>query len=201
MKHIKNWKAANDLFKDYCEQHRNDALTESWRERLDAADKAPKIKEIFVKVKYRRGHEGISASAEVVAFMDVPETGTVSALGRGHAGGGGYDKASAAVNEALWFENRRSDPKGERETKVLARAAVDRFVIEHGPDMWKEYAVDPTPVPHFSIAGKGMGTLTRLFRRIGCKYPEDTACKDYLIDYDESAKDQDAYHIVRKDVI
>jgi hypothetical protein len=61
MKHIKNWKTVNTIFKAYCEQHRNDALAESWRERLDAADKAPKISELFIKVKYRRGREGITA--------------------------------------------------------------------------------------------------------------------------------------------
>lgn len=200
MEHIKNWRAVNNLFKNYCKQH-NDAMADSWRERLDAADKAPRILEFFIKVKYNRGHYGVNASADVFVYMDVPEVGTVSALGHGHAGGGGYDKESASVNEALWFERKRSDTRGTKETKALARAAVDRFVIEHGPALWKEYCIDMAPVPHFSFAGKGMDTITRLFRRIGSKYPDNPVCLDYLIEYDNSSKQQDTYHIIRKDVI
>lgn len=201
MKHIKNWKAVNTAFKAYCNENRNDALADSWRERLDAADKAPKITEIKIRVLYRRGREGVNATATLWLTMEDEEFGHISAYGYGHAGGGGYDKASAAVNEAMWFKGRRADTQVEKDGKVLARAALDRFVIEHGEKMWNEYAIDRTPVPHFSIAGKGMSTLTRLFRSIGSKYPENPACEDFVIDYDESAKNQDTYHIVRKDVI
>jgi hypothetical protein len=200
MEHIKNWRATNNLFKNYCKQH-NDAMADSWRERLDAADKAPKITEIKIRVLYRRGHEGVNATATLWLTMEDEEFGHISAYGYGHAGGGGYDKASAAVNEAMWFGQKRSDTRETKETKALARAAVDRFVIEHGPVLWKEYCIDMSPVPHFNFAGKGMGTVTRLFRRIGFKYPDNPVCKDYLIDYDESAECQDTYHIVRKDII
>ena len=74
---------------------------------------------------------------------------------------------------------------------------VDRFVIEHGESLWKEYAVERTPIPHFCFGGKGMNTFTRLFRRIGCR-PCGEQIEDYLIDYDEPCRGSDVYHVIRK---
>ena len=77
---------------------------------------------------------------------------------------------------------------------------LDRFVIEHGEELWKEYAIDRTPMPHFHFDGKGMSTFTRLFKRIGCRF-SDSPVKDYLIDYTETDRGADVYHIIRKDRI
>ena len=85
-------------------------------------------------------------------------------------------------------------------TRSAARASLDRFVIEHGEELWKEYAIDRTPMPHFHFDGKGMSTFTRLFKRIGCRF-SDSPVKDYLIDYTETDRGADVYHVIRKDRI
>jgi hypothetical protein len=127
--------------------------------------------------------------------------GTNMAMGEGRVTGCGYDKRSAAVSEALCFNHRKKDGYGAFVTRAAALASLDRFVIEHGEELWKEYAIDRTPIPHFHISGKGMSTFTRLFKRIGCRFDPDSAVKDYLIDYTETDKGTDVYHVIRKDKI
>lgn len=173
-----------------------------WTERLEAADKAGKLVEILISINWTRSRVwGSNPHAECrVYFEDTEYGGTRGAYSEGRASGYGYDKRSAAVQEAFGF----SLPKKRRlaaceKDLVLARASLDRFVIEHGEELWKEYAIDKTPVPHFSISGKGMSTFVRLFRRIGYKYDANFPVKDYLIDYLETDRGSDVYHVIRKD--
>lgn len=203
MKHIKNWKAVNAAISKYYENNKSEYVQNNkmyWMERLAAADQAPLLTQIMADVRWGRGSEGLVAKATVTVEME-DENGLSCGYGHGRAAGGGYDKASAAVNEALAFEPRRADSKAARETKKRALASIDRFVIEHGEKLWEKYAIDRTPFPHFCFAGKGMGTITNLFRRIGVKYSNGAVCKDYLIYFDESGRNEDHYHIIHKDYI
>ena len=203
MEHIKNWKAVNAAIAKYYETSKSEYVQknkEYWMERLAAADSAPLLTEVRIDVRWGRGSEGKIAKATVCVAMD-GEDGASYGYGHGRAAGGGYDKASAAVNEALAFEPRRADSKAAKEAKKRALASVDRFVIEHGERLWKKYAIDRTPFPHFCFAGKGMETITNLFKRVGFKYDNGAVCKDYVINFDESGRNEDHYHIIHKDYI
>lgn len=173
-----------------------------WTRSLEDADKAGKLVEINIRVEWSRSRMyGSNPHAFAYLCYEDEKYGTKTAMGEGRASGCGYDKRSAAVYEALCFRSKKNDGFGEIVTRSGARASLDRFVIEHGEDLWKEYAVDRTPMPHFNFDGKGMGTFTRLFKRIGCRFDRDSAVKDYLIDYTETDKGADVYHIIRKDRI
>lgn len=174
-----------------------------WTERLEAADKAGKLIEINILVNWTRPRTGgANPHAECWLCFEDAEYGTRSSYSEGRASGYGYDKRSAAVQEAFEFGiSKKRDNADHRKSMALAKASFDRFVIEHGEELWKEYAIDKTPVPHFSISGKGMRTFTGLFRRIGCKYGANFAVKDYLIDYSEPDRGSDVYHVIRKDRI
>lgn len=174
-----------------------------WTERLEAADKAGKLIEINISVNWTKSRTwGSNPHAECWLCFEDAEYGTRSSYSEGRASGCGYDKRSAAVQEAFGFGiSKKRDNADRRKDLALAKASLDRFVIEHGEGLWKEYAVDRTPLPHFSISGKGMGTFTGLFRRIGSRYGRDFAVKDYLIDYSEPDKGTDVYHVIRKDRI
>ena len=164
-----------------------------WTRRLEDADKAGKLVEINIRVEWTRSRMyGYNPHAFAYLRYEDEEYGTMTAMGEARASGCGYDKRSAAVCEALSFCRRENDG---------GRASLDRFVIEHGENLWNVYAVDRTPIPHFSFAGKGMGTFTRLFKKIGSRFDPDSAVKDYLIDYTETEKGTDVYHIIRKDMI
>jgi len=172
-----------------------------WEERLEAADKAGKMIEINIRVEWSRGGMcGSNPRATAWLCYEDPKYGSNTGMGIGSANGGGYDKGSAAVYEALCFNVSKRHSFDGRLALADAKASLDRFVIEHGEELWKEYAIDRTPFPHLCFAGKGMSTFTSLFRRIGCK-SYGAAVGDYLIDYNESPKGADVYHVIRKDRI
>lgn len=175
--------------------------SEQWARRLEAADNAPKLLEINISVHWAKSRTwGSNPTAEVWVCFSDEKNGTRSAHGMDRASGCGYDKRSAAVSGALHLGVKKGDDSYERESKALGRAAIDRFVIEHGEELWKEYAIDRTPFPHLTFGGKGMSCFTRLFRRIGC--PERlwgyATVKDYLIDYSEPERGDDVYHIIER---
>lgn len=174
-----------------------------WTERLEAADKAGKLIEINISVNWTRSRTwGSNPHAECRWYFEDPEYGTRSAFSEGRASGCGYDKRSAAVQQAFEFVvSKKYRHAHSSKDLAFARASFDRFVIEHGEELWKEYAIDKTPVPHFNISGKGMSTFTGLFRRIGHKYDANFAVNDYLIDYSEPDRGYDVYHVIRKDMI
>jgi len=173
-----------------------------WKRRLEDADKAGKLVEINIRVEWSRSRMyGSNPHAFAYLCYEDEKYGTNTAMGEGRATGCGYDKRSAAVYEALCFNHKKKDGYGAFVTLSAARASLDRFVIEHGEELWKEYAIDRTPMPHFHFDGKGMSTFTRLFKRIGCRFDPDSAVKDYLIDYTETDNGADVYHIIRKDRI
>lgn len=168
-----------------------------WEARLEAADEAPRLLEIDISVHWAKNRSwGWNPHAEAwVCFAD-KQYGSRSAYGEGSASGCGYDKRSTAIDEALGMPVKKRDNAEQRSEKLLARSAIDRFVIEHGEELWKEYAIDRTPFPHFSFGGKGASTFTRLFRRAGCLGRwGDAPVKDYLIDYRETDARDDVYHI------
>lgn len=172
-----------------------------WTGRLEAADAAGKLIEINISVNWTKSRTwGSNPHAECWLCFEDAENGSRSSYSEGRASGCGYDKRSAAVQEAFGFGiSKKRDNVDRRKDLTLARASFDRFVIEQGEELWKEYAVNRSPMPHFDISGKGMGTFTRLFRRIGCRYDANFAVKDYLIDYSEPDRGSDVYHVIRKD--
>lgn len=149
--------------------------------RLDRADNADKVVEIQV-------HSWTSKSyvwhAEVWVGVDGAE-GYYSEYAKGSAGGGGYDKESAAVQEA--FSKLKK-----------AGAALDRMVIEHGEKAWGEYAIDARPFPHFSLSAKGMGVFENLFPRLGFKNGRsmEKAFPEFVLDKDGRAQWSNSYHVI-----
>jgi len=173
-----------------------------WEDRLEAADNAGKLVEINISVNWSRNHTwGMNPHAEAWVCFEDPEYGTRSAYGEDRASGCGYDKRSAAMNGALCLACKKKDDEERKTSCRLGRASIDRFVIEHGEELWKEYAIDRTPFPHLSFGGKGTGTFTGLFRQIGNQYQRCMPVTDYLIDYRERDYGSDVYHIIRKDRI
>lgn len=174
-----------------------------WEDRLEAADKAGKLIELRIDVNWGRDSEYrcLSPRAEVWLSREDPKYGSVMTYHRGDvAGGAGYDKASAAVSDALTFEVKKRDSNNTKECKIQALASLDRFIIEHGEELWKEYGIAKKPFPHLHFNAAGMSCFTRLFKRIGSNY-NDVPAKDYLIDFNESEKGTDTYHVIRKDRI
>lgn len=190
---------------DRARKHLEESLPRAvdvWTRRLEDADTAKKLVELNIRVEWSRsGMHGPNPHAFAYLSFEDDKYGTGTAMGEGRARGYGYDKRSAAVYEALCFNQRKKDKCCALVAGSAARASLDRFVIEHGEELWQEYAIDTTPIPHFSFGGKGMGTFTRLFRRIGCRFEKNSAVKDYLIDYTETDRGADVYHIIRKDRI
>jgi len=172
---------------------------EWWAKRLDSADKAGKMREINIRVEWSRNRlYGSNPHATAWLCFEDDKYGSQTGMGEGSATGCGYDKRSSAVHEALCFCTKKRDQYGRNAAAMAARASLDRFVIEHGEALWTEYAVERTPMPHFCFGGKGMSVFTRLFRQIGCQ-PCGNPVKDYLIDYHESQRGADVYHVIRKD--
>lgn len=187
-----------------CREHLEKDLPKEekrWTERLEAADKAGKLIEINISVSWTRSRTwGSNPHAECWLCFEDAEYGSRSSYSEGRASGCGYDKRSAAVQEAFGFGiSKKRDNADSRKDLALARASFDRFVIEQGEKLWEEYAIDKSPMPHFDIRGKGMSTFTHLFRRIGCGYDANFAVKGYLIDYSEPVRGSDVYHVIRKD--
>lgn len=166
--------------------------------KLEAADKAGRLLEITIDVNWHRNSTwGMNPHAVAwVEFED--ELGRNSARGEDRASGCGYDKRSAAVSGALQLGVKKKDSAEVRRRKMAARASIDRFVIEH-EKLWGEYAVDRLPVPSLTFGGKGMSTFTRLFRRVGTTWKG--AVNDYVIDYRETDRGSDFYHVMRADKI
>lgn len=170
-----------------------------WEKRLEAADNAGKTIEINIRVEWSRNRTyGSNPHATVWLCYEDEKYGSNTGMGEGSATGCGYDKRSAAVYEALCFNTKKRDQYGRNAAATAARASLDRFVIEHGEALWKEYAIDRTPFPTFNFGGKGMSVFTRLFRQVGCR-DYGAAVKDFLIDYNESPRGADVYHVIRKD--
>lgn len=173
-----------------------------WGVKLEAADKAGKLIEINMCINWGRQRNGCGhPTCEAWLFFEDKEYGSRSAYGVGTAGGCGYDLRSAAMQDALNFETRKGDDAEARIAKSKARASLDRFVIEHGEALWNEYAIEMTPFPHLSISAKGSNEFTNLFRKIGCKPYREFPVNDYLLDYRETDKGSDVYHLIRKDRI
>jgi len=186
-----------------CREHLEKSLPkyrDKWESRLEAADNAGKLKEINISVNWSRNRTwGWNPHAEAWVCFEDPEYGTRSAYGEDRASGCGYDKRSAAMSGALCLVCKKKDDKERKESCMLGRASIDRFVIEHGEELWKEYAIDRMPFPHFCFGGKGSSCFTRLFREIGSRPYRDVPVKDYLIDYRETDSGSDVYHVIRKD--
>lgn len=173
-----------------------------WEARLEAADKAGKLLEINIIVNWSRSRTwGMNPHAEAWVCFEDPEYGTRSAYGEDRASGCGYDKRSAAMSGALSLAFKKKDDEERKTSCMLGKASIDRFVIEHGEELWKEYAIDRTPFPHLCFGGKGSSCLTRLFRWIGCKHYDDVPVTDFVIDFRESDRGSDVYHIIRRDRI
>lgn len=173
-----------------------------WEARLEAADKAGKLFEINISVHWSKSRTwGMNPHAEAWVCFEDPKYGTRSAYGEDRASGCGYDKRSAAMSGALCLACKKKDDEERKTSCMLGRASIDRFVIEHGEKLWKEYAIDRTPFPHLCFGGKGASCFTRLFRRIGCKPYGDVPVTDFVIDYHESDRGSDVCHIIRKDRI
>lgn len=177
-------------------------MVKHWEARLEAADRAGKLIELNMCITWGRQSIGCGRpKCEAWLFFEDKEYGSRSAYGVGTAGGCGYDLRSAAIQDALSFDPKKRDDDETRLAKSLARASLDRFVIEHGEPLWSEYAIERTPFPHLSISAKGSSVFTGLFRKIGCKAYQEFPVKDYMLDYRETDKGSDVYHLIRKDRI
>ena len=144
-------------------------------DRLDAADRASKFTGMKVKIEWHRSRTwGYNPSAEVWVYsdgsgtqfpiLDSEGTQLIGSNGRpyvtktwyrtGHASGTGYDKRSASIQDAI----------GEC-------PIITRLIIEN-EKCWKCYAVEgKNSIPHLSISGKGVETLSGLFKAYGEKPP------------------------------
>ncbi|MBQ3342521.1 MAG: hypothetical protein IJG84_11535 [Kiritimatiellae bacterium] len=173
-----------------------------WGAKLEAADRAGKLIELNMCINWGRQRNGCGhPRCEAWLFFEDKEYGSRSAYGVGTAGGCGYDLRSAAMQDALGFNTKKGDCAEERIAKSMARASLDRFVIEHGEALWSEYAIEMTPFPHLSISAKGSNVFTNLFRKIGCKPYREFPVNDYLLDCRETDRGSDVYHLIRKDRI
>lgn len=177
-------------------------MVKHWEARLAAADRAGKLIELNMCIAWGRQSIGCGRPrCEAWLFFEDKVYGSRSAYGVGTASGCGYDLRSAAIQDALDFDPKKGDDAETRLAKSLARASLDRFVIEHGEPLWSEYAIHRTPFPHLSICAKGTSVFTGLFRKIGRKAYQEFPVKDYLLDYRETDKSADVYHLIRKDRI
>jgi len=213
-KHIKHYAKALKLAKDYHKKWRNEEF-KKWPEetdeqfkkryddylkscdksekdalkRLENADKAEGVKEIEAEVTWtgRPGVMGYQCRAKVwvsceswTSFVEGPRTN-----------GWGYDKASTALSEAF----------GKLDGKGLG--ALDKMVIEAGPKVWAEYAIETRPFPHFEFGGKGMSTFLGMFHRLGFKRYKDTkfAFPKFEIEYRQNSDEDYFIHVIRKDLI
>ena len=165
--------------------------TAEFEKRLEAADKAKAIMEMTFSISWKRSYTwGSNPNCDLWISVGTKDCREESFYVKsGSIGGCNYDKGSAAMQVAM----DRLPPEG--------LAALDRFVIEAGPKLWAEYAIDEHPMPHFSIHGKGMSVFSRLFPRFGMrKYSKDKAVPGYIIDDDSRGEGYDYFHVVRRDI-
>lgn len=164
---------------------------ELWLARLDRADKAGKLTDLNISLSWgRKGMYGCQCRCEVWAtwFLS-PKEGSESRYAKGpRTTGCGYCKVSTAISDGI----NALPPE--------ALAAIDRLVIEGGERAWKEYAVERTPFPHLSFAGKGETTFTCLFPSVGRgKFEKGAyAFPQFRIDYQSTASGDRTYHIIAK---
>lgn len=118
--------------------------------RLDAADRAGDPYEIKIEVNWHRSRTwGNCPTAECWISADDSRGGYTSHYGKGHASGCGYDKRSAAAEEAM------SCP------------IIDRLIVEHA-ECWGCYGVcTGYGMPTLEISGRGFETLKGIFTREG----------------------------------
>lgn len=160
---------------------------QAWLDRIERADKGGRVVKIHVSVDWKKSRTcGRNPAAEVWLLYEGGEKGGGLAHAKSASiGGYGYDKRSTAVSEAL--------SKLDND----AKAALDRLVFEGGEEVWKEYAFDKRPVPHFSFGGKGISTFTGLFPYIGCDAAgrRRYAFHKFVIERDERSEVHDSYHV------
>lgn len=115
---------------------------------LNEAIAAGKLRQIDIRLYWKRTYEGYQCKAEAFVTFDDPKYGTATRrYASRYTTGGGYDKASAAIDNAL-----------ERDPSLL------RAIIEAGPKAWKEqYGIDGHGLPALSVHGKGVETFRSLF--------------------------------------
>lgn len=119
---------------------------------LDEAIATGKLRRIDIYLYWKKTYEGHQCKAEAIVTFDDPKYGTASRkYVSKYTTGGGYDKASTAIDSAL-----------ERDPSLL------RAIIEAGPKAWKEqYGIDEWGLPTLSVHGKGVETFRSLFQPYG----------------------------------
>lgn len=115
---------------------------------LDKASNTGTLRQIDLQLRWRNNYEGYQCKAEATVTFDDPEYGTSAKhYASKYTSGGGYDKASTAIQNAL-----ESDP------------SLIRAIVEAGPKMWDlQYGIDTRGIPSLSISGKGIETFHSLF--------------------------------------
>lgn len=119
---------------------------------LDGAIAVGNLRRIDLFLYWKRTYEGHQCKAKAIVTFDDPKYGTASRkYVSGYTTGGGYDKASTAIDSAL-----------ERDPSLL------RAIIEAGPKAWNEqYGIDERGLPTLSVHGKGVETFRSLFLPYG----------------------------------
>ena len=160
-------------------------------DRLEKADKAGDVIEIEISVEWKKNRTwGSNPRATVWVRYMTPNGTDGDRAESGSIGGCGYDKESTAVQEAF---DRLKDG---------GLAALDRLVIEKGEKLWKEYAIDANPYPHFNFSGKGMSTFRCLFPTMGNrKYSKDRIFSNFVMSEIFACSVSNSYHVARRDVV
>ncbi|MCF0232674.1 MAG: hypothetical protein HUJ63_10535 [Enterococcus sp.] len=119
--------------------------------RLDAAANAASPYEIEIHVDWSRSRTWGSTPRAEAWVRGRTASGVMTVWhGTGTAKGCGYDKLSAAIDEAL-----------------EGCAEIDRLVVEN-ETCWRCYAVvGRVTMPHLNLSGKGLSTLRGLFQTEG----------------------------------
>lgn len=193
IKHIKYYRTVKSRLRKFEKNHPDrDKYTAKLicdaKARLEAADAAAPMLELKADIVWSKhqGAYGYQCRAEVWVHTEKDSHHVVGPW----TGGCGYDKPSTALCNAL-----NKLPKE-------GRATLGRLVIEAGPEMWREYAIDATPVPRFEFGGKGLNTFTGLFKDVGRTFCPKTRFRRYLLEFSQSFLTEDYYiHIYRKDQI
>lgn len=122
------------------------------QEALDRARHAGTLRKIDIRLYWKKTYEGHQCKAEAIVTFDDPKYGTDSRkYVSKYTTGGGYDKASTAIDGAL-----------ERDPSLL------RAIVEAGPKAWNEqYGIDERGLPTLSVHGKGVETFRSLFQPYG----------------------------------